>query len=598
MKKITTEWKLSDLGKSLSDTKFIQERKELEKKSKAFARKWKKNKDFLSKPKVLQKALEEYSQLIMYGNSEDLFLWLHLQKNSSDTQLQAAMKKFEEFVRGISEYSRFFLLELAEVDKASQKKMLAAKELNTYRHFLETLFAQSRYQLSEAEEKILSFKSGVSHGNWEAMLEEFLFSETRKVLVKKKGGYSEKELGLASIAQLNASSCGRVRSSSRKALIDILTQYKKVAEKEINSILENKKIDDELRSYARPDSSRHIHEDIDTEIVDTLRRVVADNYRISQDFHTFKLQLLKKKKFNYEERSLGYGKFQKKYSYTDAVDIVRKAFARIDQSFVDIFDDFVAEGKIDVYPQKGKRGGAFCISHGLHLPVYVMLNFTESARDIATLAHEMGHAVHGVLSKKEAALNYGHPMCTAEVASTFCEDFVFEELLHDVTEQERLVMMVNKLQDRIQTIFRQIAAYNFEFELHTEFRKKGYLSCEEIGVLFNKHMKAYLGPSFSLDEHSALGWISWSHFRSPFYVYSYAMGLISAQAMQAKFREDPEFITLIKEFYTTGTSRAPVDIFKRMGFDIRKADFWQQGLDETKALLQETKKLAKTLGKI
>lgn len=600
--KLITQWDLSALGKSINDPTFTKERAVMEKTYQSFGKKWKKDQSYLTNEQSLKKALDQYNNLQKLGMKEALYLFMSLQLDASNIKLQAASKKFDEFYNKLSDHIRFFHLSLGAIDKKYQKDFLKSDELKEYRAFLQNIFIRSEYLLSEREEKILNLKSGVASGNWEAMLTQFLSEEEQEILVEKtingKKKLVKEKVGLEQIITENASRDKKVRDEANKVLNDILKSYELLAEKEFNSILENKKIDDELRGFKRQDSSRHINESIDTDVVDTLREVVTKNFKLAHDFYRFKTQLIGQKKFRYNERNLQYGKISREYSYPEAVAITQKAFSRIDTSFVDIFNSFVEGGFVDVEPRKGKRGGAFCISEGVENPVYIMLNFTKKARDISTLAHEAGHGFHAVFSKVENELNYHVPMCTAEVASTFCEDFVFDELLETATDEERLVMMTEKLGDKMQTIFRQIAAYNFEFEVHTEFRKKGYLSKEDIGTLFNKHMKSYLGPSFEFDDHSQAGWVYWHHFRSPFYVYSYAMGLLAAQAMQAEFKKDPKFIKSIKEFYSTGSSLAPVDIFKKMGMDIRKPEFWQTGINEIKDLLKETKKLAKKLEKI
>lgn len=600
--KLPTQWDLSALGKSINDPAFLKERAEMEKAYKSFARKWKKDEGFLADEKKLTKALDQYNNLQRFGMKESLYLFMSLQLDASNISLQAASKKFDDFYHKIADNIRFFPLALGNIDAKNQKKFLISKTLKEYSAFLESIFKSAKHRLSEKEEKIMALKSGVASYNWAAMLSQFLSEEEREIFVEKTAAQKKKivteKVGLEQIITATASSSKKIRVKAANTLTSILKSYEPVAEKEFNSILENKKIDDELRGYERPDSARHVNESVDTKVVDTLREVVSQNFKVAQDFYKLKSQLLNQEKFQYSERNLRYGNINKEYSYTEAVEITQKAFGRIDASFLEIFNSFVEQSCIDVEPKKGKRGGAFCISHGLENPVFIMLNFTKNARDISTLAHEAGHGIHAVMSKKENELNYHVPMCTAEVASTFCEDFVFEELLERSTTEERLIMMLEKLGDKVQTIFRQIAAYNFELEVHEEFRKQGYLSKEEIGKIFNKHMKSYLGPSFEFDDNSRLGWVYWSHFRSPFYVYSYAMGLLAAQAMQVEFRDNPEFIKSIKEFYSTGSSLTPVDIFKKMGMDITKPEFWQTGIDEIKDLLKETKKLAKELGKI
>lgn len=595
--KITTQWDVSMLGKGINDPQFKKDRDLTLKKATAFSKKWKKNQSFLTDEKKLKKALDEYNALSELPSNEDMFLWMSLQLKTDDIALQAAMKKLTDFGQKLAEHTRFFALALGTIKPSDQKKFLKSELLKSYRNYLRDIFNTAQYDLSEPEEKILSLYSGVAYGNWVSMLDEFLSQAEEEILHKDGKKFVLKKVGTETVLSELSSVYPKVRKSANQALARIYDKFVAVAEKEINSVLESTKIKDELRKLPRPDSARHLGEGVSSEMVDTLREVVGKNMKLSHQFYALKSKLLKQERFHYNERNLKYGTTHTEYEYPKTVSLVRKAFARIDDTFVDIFDDFVTTGKIDVYPKKGKTGGAFCLSVGIHEPVFVLLNYTKTTRDVATLAHEMGHAVHGVLAKKEKSLNYHHPMVTAEVASTFCEDFVFDEMLGQSSDHERLILMIDRLQDKTNTIFRQIAAYNFEYELHAQFREKGYLSHTEIGSMFNKHMKSYLGPKFDVDDVSGRGWIHWEHFRSPFYVFAYCSALICAQAMQAEFKKDPSFITSIKEFYSIGSSLSPQEIFEKMGMDITKSSFWQQGIDEYKQLLNETKKLAKKLGK-
>jgi oligoendopeptidase F len=193
------------------------------------------------------------------------------------------------------------------------------------------------------------------------------------------------------------------------------------------------------------------------------------------------------------------------------------------------------------------------------------------------------------------SLNFGTSLATAEVASTFFEDFVLQEILNTATPQLKLAILVKKLEDDVSTIFRQIAFYSFETELHTQFRQKGYLSKVEIGELFAKNVQAYLGPIVTLDPDHHNWWIYVSHFRSFFYVYSYASGLLISKSLQGMVKKDPAAIAQVKQFLSAGTSQSPAEIFRGLGIDVTNPTFWSQGLDEISALLTETETLAKTI---
>jgi oligoendopeptidase F len=199
---------------------------------------------------------------------------------------------------------------------------------------------------------------------------------------------------------------------------------------------------------------------------------------------------------------------------------------------------------------------------------------------------------------KQNALSFSTPLSTAEVASTFMEDFVLKELLKEANNELKLSILMKKLNDDISTIYRQVAAYKFEQELHQAFREKGYLSYKDIGTLFQKNMAAYMGPAIEQSKGSENWWIYWNHIRSFFYVYSYASGLLISKSLQYSVAQDPTFISTVKNFLSAGSSESPVKIFKAMNIDITDKNFWAKGLQEIDALLNETETLAQNLHKI
>lgn len=596
--KLQTQWDLSELGSGINDPAFKIERELMQKKYTSFAQKWKKDKTFLTNEKSLKKALDQYEKLSQLGTKELTYIYLMRQVDSSNIDLQKAEKKAEEFFQGLAKDIRFFILELGTIEDKIQKEFLTSLLLENYKHFLGNTFNQSRYRLSEKEEHILSLKSGVSHGNWQSMLEQFLSKETREVFVVQDKKIIKKEQTFAEIQALIHYKNKRVRDTAAKALHNILESYSDLAEKEFNSILENKKINDDLRGYERADHARILSDDVTFDIVDTMTEVVTDNFNLAKGFYKLKSQIMKVDKLQYHERNVSLGEIKQEFSYEKSVDIVDQAIAGIDSEFHSIYRDMIDTGHVDVFPRKGKRGGAFCMYWGHSDPVYVMINHTDRVTDVTTLAHEMGHAIHGTLTKKETVLNYDTPMFVAEIASNFCEEYVFDLIAKNLSDNERLVLNMEKIGGFISSVQRQIAAYNFEREIHTEFRKEGYISKDVIGKIFTKHMKSYMGPAVSQDAGSENWWVYWGHFRKPFYVYTYASGLLLANAMRAKVSENPEYISSIKKFFSTGTSISPQELFDSIGIDITDPHFWQSGIDEIKDLLKETKKLAKKLGKI
>jgi len=281
------------------------------------------------------------------------------------------------------------------------------------------------------------------------------------------------------------------------------------------------------------------------------------------------------------------------------VNLIYTVMNTLDPKFGEIFAGFIKNGQIEAYPRKGKDSGAFCMHHLMTQPTYILLNHTGKLHDVLTIAHELGHGINNeLIREKQHALDFGTPTSTAEVASTFMEDFVLEKIIQGGDDEMRLAIMMQKLNDDVSSIFRQAACYRFEQELHKQFRTSGYLSKEEIGELFQKHMASYMGKAVEQSEGSENWWVYWNHIRYFFYVYSYASGLLISKSLQNSVKRDPVFTEKVKEFLSAGLSDSPKNIFAKLGIDITDKQFWNKGLDEVEKLLNETEILAKKLGKI
>ncbi|MFZ5998556.1 MAG: M3 family oligoendopeptidase [Nitrospirota bacterium] len=592
-------WNLTPLFENDNDRRIEVQRTKVEQKSYAFITKWKDRSDYLEDPVVLKEALDEYeswSRCCGTDGDEGYYFWLRTQQDQNDPGLKAKLNKVEDFSRKIQNDIQFFHLRIAKIPQEHQKRFLEYEGLKEYKHFLERIFAEAKYLLSEQEEKILTLKASTSYFNWIRMTSGFLAKEERAIL-QEDGTRALKNF--SEIMSLTSDKNKRVRDSAAKALNDVLYKYVDVAEAEINSVLANKKTDDELRGLPRPDLSRHISDDVESDIVDTLIASVSGRFDIPARYYRLKAKLMKVKQLKYHERNVEYGAIDKKYSFTESIRLVDKVFRSLDPEFQHILASFLENGQFDVYPRKGKGSGAFCAHHLISQPTYILLNHTGKLDDVLTLAHELGHGINNeLIKKKQNALNFGTPTSTAEVASTFMEDFVLQEILKKADDELRLAILMKKLNDDASTIFRQVACYRFEQELHQEFRGKGYLSKEEIGSIFQKHMAAYMGPAVEQSAGSENWWVYWGHIRYFFYVYSYAGGLLISKSLQNSVKEDPAFIGKVKEFLSAGLSDSPKNIFMRLGVDIAERMFWDKGLGEIERLLEETIALARKLRKI
>ena len=593
MNQYKTEWDLLPLLKSETE----EELEKVKNANQEFMKKWSARTDYLKDPKILKQALDDYENLAKnFGNSGNpgYFYTLKFELDQSDADVKANLNKIEELEKELRNAKKFFTLSIAKIPESEQEKFLSHPDLEKYRHYLKRTFAEAKHLLSEPEEKILTLKESTSHDFWERLTSGLLAKQEAKVRIKGK----QQTKNFSDLLGLLDDADKETRKEANAALTKILDRYTEVAEPEINAILSNKKIEDTLRKFPRADSARHLEDDIESEVVDAVIAAVTSRFDISKRFYKLKAELLGLKKIQYYEKNIPYGEKIPEYKWEESVELVKKTFSNLDRQFLEIFEMYLKNGQIDAFPRKGKRNGAFCIHQLPTQPTYIMLNHTGTLKDVTIIAHEVGHGINSELMKAEQhALYFETPKSTAEVASTFMEDFVLQELLKESNEEQKLSILIEKLNGEIASIFRQTAFYNFETELHREFRKKGYLSKEEIGKTFKRHMSSYLGEMVDTSETDNW-WIYVPHFRYMFYVYSYVSGELISKYLQAQVRKDGKFVEKVKGFLSAGTSDSPKNIFANLGIDITKKEFWLQGIKEIEDLLNETESLAKKLKKI
>lgn len=574
-------------------------RKKIQQETDAFANKWNKRIDYLSTPEILVQALNEYENYERYffGNAPESYL-LELKSvlDQTDPVVKAKLNLATEFEKEIVNQVMFFELSLSKISKEKQIEFLKAEDLKPYKHFLEKLFEEGQHLLSEPEERILNLKSTTSYSNWVRMISEFLSREEAEIIMedgrKKKQNFNQ-------IVGLVDSQNKKTRDDAAQKLNEFFAKHLDVTEREINSVLADKKVNDQLRKFESAEDARLLGDDIDKKTVNKLIDAISKRNDLPARYYELKAKLLRVKKLQYHERNVSYGSLEKKYSFERSVDLINKVFYDLSPKFSEIFNSFLTSGQIDANPKKGKRGGAACWHNLISQPTFILLNHNGRLRDVTTIAHETGHGINNELIRtKQNALNFGTPISTAEVASTFMEDFVFERLMEEANDELQLQLLMSKLGDEVSTIFRQVAFYRFERELHDGFRQKGYLTAVEIGKLFQKHMRSYMGEFVEQSDGSQNWWVYVSHFRSYFYVYSYASGLLISKYMQKMVRKDKKFIEKVIEFLSAGKSETPKNLFTKLGMDISDEIFWSAGIGEFEELLDKTWQLARKLGKI
>lgn len=593
--KLLTTWDLSELYSGTDDPGIDLELSAMQKRIKEFREKWY-GTDFLSNVNKIFESLIEYDKMIdeFFPMKCEYFSYLGTSLDSSDENFKKLDGKINDITQKAVNDFQFYSIGISKLDSEMQKKILDDERFFKFKHFLEREFQSGKYTLSDAEEKILNMKDSVSHDRWEKLTNEMLAKKEKLILTDQ----GKEELTPYTAIYANFSSQKQeVRDSGAKALSEIYEESRDTATAEFNALLENKKIDDELRTYELPEQSRMISDDMDTEVVNALIQAVSSKFSIVGRFYKLKAKLLGKEKLKYQDRNVEIGEIEMNLNYEDAAKLVSETFREIDPEFGDIFDGFLTSGMIDVYPKKGKRGGASC-AHGSHnIKPYILLNHKDKLDDTLTLAHEAGHGInHYLLNKYNTGVNHGSSTAIAEVASTFFEDSVIEKLSLKFTSPSQILSLkMKQLNDCVNIIFRQISFYQTEQMFHKSFREKFNLSADELAEIFITNVREFAGNEIEIEEGIKNWWIGVPHFRFFFYVYSYSSGLLISKALQNILKSDKKFVDKIKVFLKSGSSKSPYQIFMEMGIDIKNPDFWVKGVDEIEKLLIEAEDLAKEL---
>ncbi len=583
-KQYKTEWDLKLLYKDEKDPKIEQGLKLVESECDSFEKKYK-DSDFTSSADELLKTLNDYEDLSKKAGEEKTSYYFYFRKdlNSEDNIAQAFSTKVSNRMTKATNKLVFIDIKLSKIPENKQKKYLKDKKLKKYWYFLEKIFKNAKHVLTEKEEQLVGLLSQTSYSMWVDGQEKLLTSQT----VDYKGQKLPVQKALSMISELPKND----RRILHESLNKVFKSISHFAEAEINAVYNFKKVMDERRGFEKPYSATILGYENDEKNIEKMIETVTKNFKISQRFYKLHAKLLKEKKLSVSDRAVKIGEIKKKFNFETSVSIVGDIFHKMGKEYGEIFYRILKNGQTDVFPKKGKSGGAYCAS-SYNMPTFILLNHNDDIRSLETLAHEMGHAVHGERSKVQSIFYQGYSTATAEVASTFFEQVVLSEIEKYLSNDEKIILLHNKIMGDISTIFRQIACFNFELELHQRIRKEGQLSKEEIAKLLHKHLESYMGDAFSVTDDDGYFFVNWSHIRRFFYVYSYAYGQIVSRALFENWKKDKSYIKKIDQFLSAGGSMSPDEIFKKAGINTNDPKFFEAGLQSIEKDIEKLEKLS------
>ena len=576
-------WNLKDLYESPKAKKLNNDLNKLRISTKKFEKKYASKITKISSNQLL-KAIIELEDIDIKIDKIMSYAHLLVAEDGNNEKNKIFYQQMQEQITNIASSIVFFSLEINEISEKNLKKIYADKKLKIYKNWIKNIRKFKPYQLDVKTEKLLQEKSITSRSAWIR-----LFDDT---IASLKFPFKGKNLSSAEIFNFLSDKKESNRKKSAEVVSAVLKDNISLFTSITNNLAKDKSINDKWRGLPNPVSSRNLSNVVEDEVVEALTETIKENYpKIAHRYYKIKSEWLKKKFLMYWDRNAPLPfQSQSIYSWKDARQIVTDAYSNFDKRAGNIVNKFFDNSWIHAPVIPGKSPGAFAASTVPSAHPFILVNYQGKARDIATLAHELGHGIHQYLAgRKQTYFNSSTPLTLAETASVFGEMLTFKSLLSITTkENERKGLLANKVEDMLNTVVRQIAFFEFEKRIHHQ-RKIKELSVDEICEIWIDVQKKSLGPSIKFNDDYKYFWSYIPHFiHSPFYVYAYAFGdcLVNSlfnvyESKLPKFED--KYITLLE----SGGSDTYDKLLKPFGLNPKKKDFWQKGVNVIENLIDQ-----------
>ena len=581
-------WDLSELAKDPKSPAFQKQIQELEKQAKRFE-KIKSRLDPKMSSKKFMSILQEVEQISEKMSKIGGYASLSYSSDTQSDEATSLMTKMSKLGSEISNKILFFdLWWKTQVDDKNAKRLMKdAGELKEYLMH-KRLFA--KYALSEPEERIINTLdvTGVS------ALVKLYDKITNAYEYKMKIGNKTKTMTREELTNYVRSTNPKIRETAYKTILTKYTQNKGVLGEIYQNIVLNWRDEGiEIRGYKSPISMRNIGNDVDDKTIESLLFACRKNSPVFQRFFVQKAKMLKMKKLRrYDLYAPAAANIKEKnYPYNKSVKLVFESLGRFSQTLEEFARKIFNENHIDSAVRQGKRDGAFCSTLTPKITPYVLVNFTGKSRDVFTLAHELGHAVHSQAAQDRSILVQDAPLPLAETASTFSELLLYDNISSKISDDEKKIMLSEKIDDLYATILRQSFFTIFEVDAHKQIAQG--TTVDEISKTYLQNLKEQFGNSVVLSDDFAIEWSCIPHFyHTPFYCYAYSFGnLLALSLFQRYKKEGKDFVPSYINILAAGGSKKPEKLLSEYGFDIRSPKFWQEGFDYVSEQVKALSKL-------
>ncbi len=536
--------------------------------------------DFLTIIKLYEQLTEAISRL--RG-----FAYLCFAANTQDQAAQTFLSQMTQLEASSQNRTLFFELWWKDLDEKTAVSYI--DEAPDYRYWLQALRLQKPYTRSEPEERIINLKNA----NGRSALVQLYSSITNRYSFNLEVAGEEKTMTRGELATYVMSPKAELRQAAYQELFRVYQDESSILGQIYQAIARDWYSENvEVRAFASPISVRNLYNDIPDAAVDTLLAVVQKNAPLFHRYFRLKAASLGMEKLNRYDLYAPTVQTDQTYTFADGVTAVLEGFNTFHPRIAEMAQRVFDEEHLDSEVREGKDSGAFCAPLSPDLTPWVLQSYHGTPNDVATMAHELGHAIHFMLAEDHNALTWLSSLPLMETASTFSEMLVVDHLLaEDADPEVRKYLLFRQVDDAYATITRQAYFCLFERTAHAAIQEGA--SIDALNYLYLENLRDQFGEAVDVPDDFRYEWLAIPHFyKYPFYVYAYAFGQLLALALYDQFKQEGEpFKARFMSLLAAGGSASPDAILKEAGIDISSAEFWQGGFDVLAAMVEQLEAL-------
>jgi oligoendopeptidase F len=519
------------------------------------------------------------------------FAGLGFAADTQDQVIQAFQSDVESRMALIANRTLFFSLWWKSLEEIEAERLISGS--GDYRYWLEEIRHFKPHTLTEPEEKIINIKDvtgAVAINNLYNMI-------TNRYTFHMEVEGESKELTRGELMVYARHYDPALRATAYQELYRVYGQDATILGQMYQTLARdwhNENLD--MRHFSSPLSVRNLSNDIPDDVVDTLLGVCQDNISVFQRFFRLKARWLQLEQLRRYDIYAPVIKTEKKYEFDAAADMVFEAFQRFEPRIANLAQRVLDQNHLDSEVRRGKMSGAFCATVAPEITPWVLVNYQEKPDDVATLAHELGHAVHSQLAADHSLFTFHSSLPLAETASTFGEMLLVDHLLRTESDASvRQTMLFRQVDDAYATVMRQAYFAMFERQAH-ELVQQG-ATVDELSNVYLENLHNQFGDAVDVSDEFRWEWVSIPHiYQTPFYVYAYTFGQLLVLSLYQQYKvEGEKFTSRYLSLLSAGGSKSPEKILSDAGIDMHNASFWQGGMDVIRGLVEqlETIPLAK-----